>query len=448
MAMELIKVRQLLTILLFFHLHPFSVAAATAVLPKEALPTKSGYLPINKTTGSAIFFTFYEAIQPSSPNTSQTPLLIWLQGGPGCSSMIGNFFELGPWKFSADNPDLQPNPHSWNRRFGLLFLDNPIGTGFSIAANQSEIPTNQKSVARHLYIAFQYFLSTNPGFQSRPLYITGESYAGKYVPAFGYYVLNKNRKVKPSRQINLQGVAIGNGLTDPEVQVTTHAASAYFSGLINAEQKFELEKLQISTVERIKLQKWREATDARNQVLHFLQSASGLPTLYDLRRTRPYETKMIVDFLGNETVKQALGAKMDIVFEECSDLVSFVLHEDVMKSVKFMVETLVAKVRVLLYQGLFDLRDGVVSTEAWIEKMNWEGLKWFLMAKRKVWKVEGEFSGSVQRWGKLSHVVVAGAGHLVPADQGLHSQSMIEEWVLEEGYFGDDEGAAGIRKAI
>ncbi|CAN6443947.1 unnamed protein product [Victoria cruziana] len=446
--MELAKLLQLLTILLLVHVHPLSLAAAAAVLPKEALPTKSGYLPINKTTGSAIFFTFYEAIQRSSPSTSQTPLIIWLQGGPGCSSMIGNFFELGPWMLSAHSPDLQPNPHSWNRRFGLLFLDNPIGTGFSIAANETEIPTNQKSVGRHLYIAFQYFLSTNPGFRSRPLYITGESYAGKYVPAFGYYVLNKNRKVRQSRQINLQGIAIGNGLTDPEVQVTTHAASAYFSGLINAKQKSHLEELQVSTVELIKLGKWSEATDMRNQVLDFLQNVSGLATLYDLRRTRPYEMEMVVDFLANEAVKQELGAKKDIVFEDCSDLVSAILHEDVMKSVKFMVEGLVEKVRVLLYQGLFDLRDGVVSTEAWMEKMNWEGLKWFLMAERKVWKVKGEFSGYVQRWGKLSHVVVAGAGHLVPADQGLHSQSMIEEWVLEEGYFGDDDSAAEFKNTI
>ncbi|KAE8022397.1 hypothetical protein FH972_008199 [Carpinus fangiana] len=101
-----------------------------------------------------------------------------------------------------------------------------------------------------------------------------------------------------------------------------------------------------------------------------------------------------------------------------------------------MVEALVKQSRVLLYQGHLDLRDSVVSTEAWVKTMKWEGIEEFVMAERKVWKVKGELAGYVQKWGSLSNVVVLGAGHLVPADQALHSQAMIEEWVLERGLFG------------
>eukprot|EP00262_Sarcandra_glabra_P003239 TRINITY_DN1385_c0_g1_i3.p1 TRINITY_DN1385_c0_g1~~TRINITY_DN1385_c0_g1_i3.p1 ORF type:complete len:132 (-),score=37.29 TRINITY_DN1385_c0_g1_i3:38-433(-) len=110
-----------------------------------------------------------------------------------------------------------------------------------------------------------------------------------------------------------------------------------------------------------------------------------------------------------------------------------------MKSVKFMVEELVKKSKVLLFQGQFDLIDGVVSTNAWVKEMEWEGLDRFLRAERKVWKVNGELGGYVQRWGSLTNVVVSGAGHAVPADQGLSSQVMIENWVLEKGLFSEEK---------
>ena len=103
------------------------------------------------------------------------------------------------------------------------------------------------------------------------------------------------------------------------------------------------------------------------------------------------------------------------------------------------------KSRVLLYYGMNDLRDGVVTGEAWIKEMEWEGLEEFLNAERKVWKVDGQVAGYVQRWGSLSHVVVAGAGHMVPTDRGRSAQAMIEDWVLESGLFGGDDGQLEVK---
>ncbi|PWA96194.1 serine carboxypeptidase-like 50 [Artemisia annua] len=112
----------------------------------------------------------------------QVPLLIWLQGGPGCSSLTGNFFELGPYlvmsslKHNVEHLTLKKNPSSWNRLFDLLFLDNPIGTGFSIASTYEEIP--------------------------------------------------RNRNIPVSEWVNLCGLAIGNGLTAPVTQVKAHAKTS------------------------------------------------------------------------------------------------------------------------------------------------------------------------------------------------------------------------------
>ena len=92
-----------------------------------------------------------------------------------------------------------------------------------------------------------------PLFKSRPLYFAGESYAGKYVPAIGYYMLKANANLPVSQQVNLGGVAIGNGLTDPVTQVATHAINAYYSGLINERQKSVLEKAQREVIKLTKM---------------------------------------------------------------------------------------------------------------------------------------------------------------------------------------------------
>ena len=90
-------------------------------------------------------------------------------------------------------------------------------------------------------------------FKSRPLYFAGESYAGKYVPAIGYYMLKANANLPVSQQVNLGGVAIGNGLIDPVTQVATHAINAYYSGLINERQKSVLEKAQREVIKLTKM---------------------------------------------------------------------------------------------------------------------------------------------------------------------------------------------------
>ncbi|XP_027096594.1 serine carboxypeptidase-like 50 [Coffea arabica] len=428
---NLLKLLLFLTIL---HHVPHSTTSLD-LLPKEALPTKSGYLEVNSTTGSALFYTYYEAQKPTTP-LSQTPLLIWLQGGPGCSSMLGNFYELGPWLVTS-NVSVKHNPGAWNRIFGVLFIDNPIGTGFSIAASLQEIPRNQHDVAKHLFIAIKKFIKLDDMFKTRPIYVTGESYAGKYVPALGYYILKKNAILPVSSRVNLAGVAIGKGLTDPATQTATYAVNAYYSGFINDKQKKILENLQKKAVELTQIGNWTQASNARDTVVQTLLDMTGFVSVYDFRRLVPYQDYLVAEFLTNMEVKKALGAKENIVFEACSDVVEDALTEDIMKSVRYMVDYLVRETKVLLYQGQCDMLLNVVSNEAWIKKLKWARQREFMEADRKVWRVNETSAGSVQKFEKLSHVVVLNAGHLVPADQPLNSQAMIEDWVLDRGLFAD-----------
>uniref|UniRef100_A0A2N9G027 Carboxypeptidase n=1 Tax=Fagus sylvatica TaxID=28930 RepID=A0A2N9G027_FAGSY len=443
----LLLITFLLVLISFLHHIPTLLSPTpTPLFPTQALPTKTGYLSVNPSTTSSIFYAFYEAQNPISP-LFQTPLIIWLQGGPGCSSMVGNFFELGPWRVTSQKTSssetfaLEPNAgfgmafsccntksRLLHRRPGLLWqnlgsapsatettslvwsfgqhpINNTRASPFTsnvanvekrastkITSTPKEIPRDQLS-DQDLFAVITSFIELDPLlFKSRPVYFAGESYAGKFVLS----------------------------------------CNAYYSGLINKRQKSELEKVQWEAIKLTRMRKWKEATDARSKVLQMLQAMTGLSTLHDYSKKVPYTTEMVSAFLSKKEVKKALGLKDWMIYDVCNNDVAAALHDDFMKSVKFMVEFLVKKSKVLLYQGHFDLRDSVVSTKAWVKTIKWEGLSQFLMAKRKVWRVNGDLSGYVQKWGNLSHVVVLGAGHLVPIDQALSSQAMIEDWVLEE----------------
>ncbi|XP_057860588.2 serine carboxypeptidase-like 50 [Cryptomeria japonica] len=405
--------------------------AAEEIFPKEALPMASGYLTIKEKPGAQMFYAYYEAIEPAL-QLSDRPIVLWLQGGPGCSGLIGNLYELGPWRVAQDLR-LHKNSAPWNRVFGLLFLDNPIGSGFSVAPTDQDIPSNQEEIAKDLYSALQAFYDLNPLFKSRPFFVTGESYAGKYVPSLAYYMVEQLEK---GGFLRIDGAAIGNGFTHPVVQVQAHASVAYAVGLIDYQQKLYLESLQEEAVSLTTQHKWNDARIARNRVLGYLKNRTGLATLDDMRRTVPYYkfdngTDYLRLFVNQGGVKEALNAHPTATWVSCRNTVRRRMREDIMKSTKWKVERLLLKIPVLLYQGQFDLRDGVLSTEDWMRTLEWNGLAEFWRAERKVWRVSKVQAGYVRSYSNLTHVVVARAGHLVPADQNLHSQVMIESWVAK-----------------
>ncbi|GLJ33089.1 hypothetical protein SUGI_0665920 [Cryptomeria japonica] len=378
-----------------------------------------------------MFYAYYKAIEPAL-QLSDRPIVLWLEGGPGCSGLIGNLYEIGPWRVAQDLR-LHKNSAPWNRVFGLLFLDNPIGSGFSVAPTDQHIPSNQEEIAKDLYSALQAFYDLNPLFKLRPFFATGESYAGKYVPSLAYYMI---QQVEKGGSLRIDGAAIGNGLTHPVVQVQSHARVAYAMGLIDSEQKLYLESLQQEAVMLTTQQKWDDARIARSNALNWLQNTAGLANLFDIMRIVPYysldnSTDFLSLFVSQLVVKEALNAHPTATWVSCSKAMGVRMGEDIMKSTKWLVESLLLKIPVLLCQGQFDLIDGVVSSQDWMRTLEWNGLADCWRAERKMWRVENLQAGYVRSHSNLTHVVVARAGHLVPADQNLYSRVMIESWVAK-----------------
>jgi carboxypeptidase C (cathepsin A) len=135
----------------------------------------SGYLPVSDT--KALHYVYVESLG----NVTSDPVLIWLNGGPGCSSLLGAFSENGPFIFDDGQNVIKPNQYSWNARANMLYIESPAHIGFSIGG-PNDWNFNDMSQSIDLFAALQQFYVKFPERLSNPLWISGESYAGIYGP--------------------------------------------------------------------------------------------------------------------------------------------------------------------------------------------------------------------------------------------------------------------------
>ncbi|CAA0817934.1 Serine carboxypeptidase-like 31 [Striga hermonthica] len=168
----------------------------------------AGHVTVNEKNGRALFYWFYEAIN----FPGEKPLVLWLNGGPGCSSVgYGASEEIGPFLLvdNKNGSDLKLNPFSWNQKANLLFLESPIGVGFSHTNTSGDYDTlGDDFTAQDAYAFLQKWFLKFPSYRATPFYIAGESYAGKYVPELAEVIIDKN--TKSSLFINLRGILLGN----------------------------------------------------------------------------------------------------------------------------------------------------------------------------------------------------------------------------------------------
>lgn len=169
----------------------------------------SGYLNVSET--KALHYVYVESLN----NVTADPLVIWLNGGPGCSSLLGAFSENGPFIFDDGQELIKPNEFSWNTRANLLYIESPAQVGFSIGGpNDWNFTDMSQSI--DLFAAVQSFYLKFPERLPNALWISGESYAGVYGPylAWQIHFWNMEAEIYGNQTYNLKGFAIGNGITD------------------------------------------------------------------------------------------------------------------------------------------------------------------------------------------------------------------------------------------
>ncbi|XP_050937445.1 serine carboxypeptidase-like 45 [Cucumis melo] len=186
----------------------------------------SGYLHVDDQKHRALFYYFVEAeIDPASK-----PLVLWLNGGPGCSSLgVGAFSENGP--FSPNGEVLVKNEHSWNRVGNMLYLETPAGVGFSYANDSASHGTmDDEATAKDNLIFLRRWFDQFPHYKHRDLFLTGESYAGHYIPQLARLMTELDKKEK---LFNLKGIALGNPVLEYATDLNSRAEFFWSHGLIS-----------------------------------------------------------------------------------------------------------------------------------------------------------------------------------------------------------------------
>ncbi|KAL9654537.1 hypothetical protein ABK040_006602 [Willaertia magna] len=178
--------------------------------------TYTGYLTANATRGHYLFYFFAE----SQGNPKTDPVIFWTNGGPGCSSMAGMATEHGPFLVGVPNGgkrfSVYDNPYSWNRRANMIYVEQPIGVGYSYSDNEIDYSkVTDDTATKDFANAIRDFFNHFPQFVNNDVYISGESYGGVYVPITATHVMNGNADGKYPR-VNLKGIMVGNGITDGE----------------------------------------------------------------------------------------------------------------------------------------------------------------------------------------------------------------------------------------
>lgn len=410
-----------------------------------------------------MFWWYYRSPYRVEDPNKPWPIIIWLQGGPGASGVgIGNFQEVGPL-----DTDLEPRNSTWLSKADLLFVDNPVGTGFSFVEDTKLFVETDEEAATDLATLLMEIFNRNESLQKSPLYIVAESYGGKFAVTLGLSVLKAIESGK--LKLKLGGVALGDSWISPEDFVFSWAPLLKDLSRLDTNGVQKANSLTQKIKQQIENGEFGDATNSWSDLENVISTGSSSVDFYNflldsgmdpvsstaaelsegvamkrysryldsLRRSSPggggggrgAGSGGDIDSLMNGSIKKKLKIiPENVTWGGQSDLVFNSLAGDFMKPRISEVDELLAKgVNVTVYNGQLDLICATKGTEAWVDKLKWEGLKNFSSTDRiPIYCGGGRVTkGFTKSYRNLHFYWILGAGHFVPVDQPCVALTMV-----------------------
>ncbi|KAG5734170.1 Carboxypeptidase Y [Termitomyces sp. T112] len=410
----------------------------------------TGYIDI---AARHLFFYFFE----SRNDPDKDDVIFWTNGGPGCSSSLAVFMELGPCRISDGNGTRYFN-ESWISNANVFFVDQPIGVGYSYADYGEFVGTSEDAavdVAAFVAIFFENFSK----FKGRAFHMAGESYGGRYIPLFASQVYDQNARLVDMglTPINLTSAIIGNGWTDVLSMILSYydmmctAASvppiADIATCVHLKQLIPRCKKWIkeSCIDIFDNINCRAAYDFCDDAFSAPLYATG-KNPYDISKDCEGEpgdlcypvTRHITNFLNSTSTRSLLGVDPSVPtsYSVCSDPVALAFdasNDQQQTATPFHVAALLErKVRVLIYVGTYDWICNWVGNERWTRALEWSGQHEFAGKELSVWEVDGKKAGVKRSAKGLTFATVEGAGHMVPYDKPREALALINRWLAKD----------------
>ncbi|KAL9259020.1 Serine carboxypeptidase-like 29-like protein [Drosera capensis] len=402
----------------------------------------SGYVTVDESHGRALFYWLIE----SDEDSDSKPLVLWLNGGPGCSSIgYGEAEEIGPFHIEKDGKTLYLNEHAWNKVANILFLDSPVGVGFSYTNTSSDLTSNgdERTAKDALEFLLKWF-ERFPQYKGRDFYISGESYGGHYVPQLSQAVVRHN-SATGDETINLKGYMVGNALTDDYHDHLGLFQFLWSAGLISDKTYKELN-------EYCDYESFIHPSSQCDKILDIAENEFGNIDPYSIytppctanfsssnklmrkmmvgRLSRAYDPcteEHSVAYFNHHEVQAALHVKPAFApakWQTCNDIVN--THWlDSPRSVLDIYRELIPKgIRIWMFSGDTDAVIPVTSTRRTIDALNLTTTKpW------TAWYDEGQVGGWTQEYDGLTFVAVRGAGHEVPLHRPKLALTLIKSFL-------------------
>ncbi|EAN77535.1 serine carboxypeptidase III precursor, putative [Trypanosoma brucei brucei TREU927] len=397
---------------------------------------------------------FYWAFGPRDGNPN-APVLLWMTGGPGCSSMFALLAENGPCLMNETTGDIYNNTYSWNNHAYVIYIDQPAGVGFSYA-DKADYDKNEAEVSEDMYNFLQAFFGEHEDLRENDFFVVGESYGGHFAPATAYRI-NQGNKKGEGIYIPLAGLAVGNGLTDPYTQYASYPRLAWDwckevlgSPCVSRETYDSMNSMVPAC------QKVINACNAGASSSQYLCKLSrvtcdpvtNLFTLtkistYDIRRkcnaTLCYKFDAIPAFMNRENVQKSLGVR-PTVWKSCVFDASKMFNIDWSKNFNYTISGLLEDgVRVMIYAGDMDFICNWIGNKEWTLALQWSGSEEFVKAPDTPFSsIDGSAAGLVRSVSSntssmhFSFVQVYRAGHMVPMDQPAAASTIIEKFMRNE----------------
>ncbi|KAH9817256.1 putative carboxypeptidase KEX1 precursor [Melampsora americana] len=403
-------------------------------LPSQLITTTSGTTSTTSSTSqSHLWFWF---IRPNhTPNRQK--LVIWFNGGPGCSSLEGGLMEIGPLRVSKNSSTLTNSQWSWSQYANLLFIDQPAGTGYSFAGGGETI--RELDQAADQVVSFlETFFKLFPDLSNVDTYLAGESYAGQFIPYIAQAI-----KSTTSVSSNLKGLMMGNAWINPQTQYPAYIEFAYERGMIvkgskeakSAEAAWQSCQSVLQSHDQVLIR------ECENMLQPILDGASkkinGVemkPVAYNITESRPAGdedwpdlVKPLTKYLNRPDTIEAFHAQdKPAHWKQCNDTIIQQMWSPHSKPSYKLLPDLLKDMKVLLYAGDQDFMCNTMGINRSIEALTWAGhTGWSQESETKDYLVNGRKIGTWREDRGLGLVVFDKASHLVPMDEPIGTQDML-----------------------